>query len=118
MVEDVVVKKFTFAISSPEEFLVQTCDRTKLTALATVYVFELHYYYYYYYYCTIVTFRVSRTRREMYIGRPRLCLSLRGHMPTLLYGPGCKLGSGSGRALVVHCWRICDRCSGCVAMAT
>jgi len=42
----------------------------------------------------IVTFRVSRRRREMYCGYARLCvcLSVRGRMPTLLNGPGCNLG--------------------------
>jgi len=30
----------------------------------------------------------------MYIGHMRLsvCLSVHGHMPTLLHGPGCNLG--------------------------
>jgi len=43
---------------------------------------------------TVITFRVSRRRREMYCGHARLCdcLSIRGRMPTLLHGPGCKLG--------------------------
>jgi len=50
----------------------------------------------------LITFRVSRRRREMYCGHPRLfvsvcvcvsvCLSVRGRMPTLLQGPGCNLG--------------------------
>ena len=54
----------------------------------------------------IITFRVSRRRREVYCGHARLfvcvcmcvcvcqsvCLSVRGRMPTLLHGPGCKLG--------------------------
>ena len=48
---------------------------------------------------------VSRRRREMYCGHARLCvclrlaivclrvcLSVRGRMPTLLHGPGCNLG--------------------------
>jgi len=41
-----------------------------------------------------ITYRVSRRRREMYIGHARLsvCLSVRGRMPTLLNGPGCNLG--------------------------
>jgi len=30
----------------------------------------------------LITFRVSRRRREMYIGHARLCLSVRGCMPT------------------------------------
>jgi len=46
----------------------------------------------------IITFRVSRRRRETYCGHARLCvclsvcLSVRGRMPTLLHGPGCNLG--------------------------
>jgi len=42
----------------------------------------------------LVTFRVSRRRREMYVGHARLsvCVSVRGRMHTLLHGPGCNLG--------------------------
>jgi len=48
----------------------------------------------------VITFRVSRRRREMYCGHARLCVclsvcvfvSVRGRMPTLLHGPGCNLG--------------------------
>jgi len=46
----------------------------------------------------IITFRVSRRRREMYIGHERLCacdcvcLSVRRRMPKLLHRPGCNLG--------------------------
>jgi len=49
-------------------------------------------------YLYIITFRVRRRRREMYCGQARLCvcLSVRGHMPTLLHGPGCKLGEWLG----------------------
>ena len=39
----------------------------------------------------LVTFRVSRRRREMYWSRASACLSVRGRMPTLLHGPGCNL---------------------------
>ena len=41
----------------------------------------------------LITFRLSRRRREMYCGHPRLCVcvSVRGRMPTLLHGPGCNL---------------------------
>ena len=55
-----------------------------------------------------ITFRVSRRRREIYCGHARLCvclsvcLSVRGRMPTLLYGPGCYSRSGRGCPLVVH----------------
>ena len=60
----------------------------------------------------LITFRVSRRRREMYCGHARLCvcvclsvcLSVRGCMPTLLYGPDATWGSGRGCPLVVHYW--------------
>jgi len=38
-----------------------------------------------------MTFCVSRRRRKMYCGHARVCLSVRGRMPTLLHGPGCNL---------------------------
>ena len=44
----------------------------------------------------IVTFRVSRRRREMYTGtghaRLSVCLSVSGRMPALVHGPECNLG--------------------------
>jgi len=54
----------------------------------------------------VITFRVSRIRREMYIGHARLCLclSVPGRILTLLHGPGCNLGIGRGCPLVVHYW--------------
>jgi len=53
----------------------------------------------------VVTFRVSLTRREMYCGHPRLsvclrvCVSVRGRMPTLLHGTECYLGEWKGMPL-------------------
>ena len=52
----------------------------------------------------LITFRVSRRRREMYSGQARLCvcvcvsvcLSVRGRTPTLLHGPGVIWGNGRG----------------------
>ena len=43
---------------------------------------------------TIITFCLSRSRGEMCIDHGCLCvcLSVRCHIPTLLHGPGCKLG--------------------------
>ena len=48
----------------------------------------------------IITFCVSRRRREMYCGHVRLCvcLSVCGRMPTLLHRPGCNLGGVVGDA--------------------
>jgi len=62
----------------------------------------------------LITFRVSRRRREMYSGHAPLsvCLSVRGRMPTLTWAVVgdvlqlCTVG------------RICNRCTGCVVMAT
>jgi len=54
----------------------------------------------------VITFRVSRRRRERYCGHARLCVcvSVRGRMPTLLHGPGCNLDSGRGWPVIVHYW--------------
>jgi len=41
----------------------------------------------------IITLCVSRRRRQMFCGHPRLCVGLFfGRMPTLLHEPGYKLG--------------------------
>jgi len=50
--------------------------------------------------------RVSRRLREMYSGHARLsvCVPVSGRMPTLLHGPGCNLGNGTGCPPVVHYW--------------
>ena len=50
----------------------------------------------------IITFCVSCRQRKMYFGHVRLCVCPRP--PTLLHGPGCNLGRGRGRPLVVHYW--------------
>jgi len=52
----------------------------------------------------INTFRVNRRRREIYCELASMCLSVHGRMPTLLYRPGCNLGSGRACPLVVHYW--------------
>jgi len=36
--------------------------------------------------------------------RASVCVSVRSRTPTLLHGPGCNLGHGSGCPLVVHLW--------------
>ena len=72
----------------------------------------------------LLTFRVSRRRREMYIGHARLCvclsvcLSVRGRILTLLHGPGFNLGEWFGCPLVVHYWVDLQSVTGCVAMTT
>jgi len=69
-----------------------------------------------------VTFRVSRRPREMYCGHARLCvLSVclsAAACPHYCTDPDVTWGSGRGCPLVVHYWAICNRCTGCVAMAT
>jgi len=42
----------------------------------------------------LITFRVRCSRVEMYIGHARLCVCVfvARRIPTLLHGPGCKLG--------------------------
>jgi len=54
----------------------------------------------------LITFRVSRSRGEMYIDHGRLCvcLSVLRRIPTLLHGLGCKLGNGKWCPLFVHYW--------------
>jgi len=54
----------------------------------------------------LVTFRVRRSRGEMYIGHGRLCvcLSVPRSIRTILHGPECKFGNGRGCPLVVHFW--------------
>jgi len=51
-------------------------------------------------YTFVVTFRVRRSRGEMYSGYGRLCVyvcvSFPRHIPTLLHGLGCKLGECYG----------------------
>ena len=56
--------------------------------------------------CRLITFRVRRSEREMYIGHGRLCacLTVPRHIPTLLHGPGFLLGNGRGCPLVVYYW--------------
>jgi len=57
-------------------------------------------------YDAIITFRMRRSRGEMYIGHGCLCvcLSVPRRIPTLLQGPGCNLGNGRRCPLVVHYW--------------
>jgi len=58
----------------------------------------------------VITPRVSRRRREMYIGHARLCvcvcvcLSVCRRIPTLLHGPDVSWGNGTGCPLLVHNW--------------
>jgi len=67
----------------------------------------------------IITFRVSRRRREMYIGHARLCVCLSIiAFPHYCTDPDVSWGNGRGCPLVVTIWRICNRCTGFVAMTT
>ena len=51
----------------------------------------------------LITFRVSRRRREMYCGHARLCVCPRPHAYTCT-DPDVTWGSGRGCPLVVHYW--------------
>jgi len=57
---------------------------------------------------TVITFRVRRSRGEMYSGHGRLCvcLSVPRCIPALLHGPGCTVTweNDMGCPLVVHYW--------------
>ena len=66
----------------------------------------------------VVTIRVSRIDHEKCIVVTRVCVSVRGRMPTLLHGPGCNLEEWHGMPPSCAFGRICNRCTGCVAMAT
>jgi len=73
----------------------------------------------------LVTFRVSRRRREMYLVTlvcvsVCVCLSVSSLISTLLHGPACNVGNGSGCPLVVHYWADLEsvhalRCYGNIA---
>jgi len=55
----------------------------------------------------IVTFRLSRRRREMYCGHPSVCLSVCLSAAACLHyctGPDINWRSSRGCPLVVHCW--------------
>ena len=56
----------------------------------------------------LITFCVSRRRREMYCGHARLCVCVsvcpRPHAYTLCTDPDVTWGSGRGCPLVVHYW--------------
>jgi len=66
----------------------------------------------------LATFRVRRSRGEMYINwpRPSVCLSVPRRIPTLLHGPGCNLGEWQGYPCVLS--GVANRCTGFVAMTT
>jgi len=75
----------------------------------------------------IITFRVSRRRREMYSGRAHfVCLSVclsaclsAAACPHYCTNSDVTWGNSRRCPLVVHCWAdLCNRCTGCVAMTT
>jgi len=53
-----------------------------------------------------ITFRMRRSRGEMYIGHERLCPSVPRHIPTLAYctDPDATWRNGRGVPLLVHYW--------------
>jgi len=67
----------------------------------------------------LITLRVRRSRGEMYSGHGRLCVCL--SLAACLHectAADVSWGNGTGCPLVVHCWGICNRCTGFVAMTT
>ena len=73
----------------------------------------------------IITCRVRRSQREMHIGHGRLCvcvtvcMSVPRRIPTLLHRSGCNLWRNGGGALYLcTIGRICNRCTGLVAVTT
>jgi len=71
----------------------------------------------------LITFRVSRRRREMYSGHARLsvcvsvCLSAAA-CPHYCTDRDVTWRSGRDASQLCAIGRICNRCTGCVAMAT
>ena len=56
---------------------------------------------------TVITFRASRRRREMYIGHAHLCVSVclpLAACPHYCTDPDVTWRNGTGCPLVVHCW--------------
>jgi len=69
--------------------------------------------------CVIITFHVSRRRREMYCAHARLCVCLSA-AACLHYcrDPDVAWGVVGDAPQLCSIGRICNRCTGCVAMAT
>ena len=72
-----------------------------------------------------ITFPASRRPREMCCGHARLCVCLSVCVclsavscPHYCTDPDVTWGSGRGCPLVVYIGRSCNRCTGCLAMAT
>ena len=55
-------------------------------------------------YMLLITFCVSRRRRKMYCGHPRLCVCPRAACLHYCMDPDVTWGSGRGCPLVVHYW--------------
>ena len=71
----------------------------------------------------VVTFRVSRRPREMHCGNARLCVCLSvclsaAARPHYCTDPDVTWGNGRGCPQLCTIGRICNRCTGCVAMTT
>jgi len=68
-----------------------------------------------------ITFRVSRRRREMYCGHPRMCVCLWLSAAACLHysmDPDVAGGMVGDARWLCTIGRICNRCTGCVATAT
>jgi len=64
---------------------------------------------------SLITFRMSRRRREMYSGHARLSAAPYPHYCT---DPDVTWSNGRGAPLVCSIEPICNRCTGCVATVT
>jgi len=67
----------------------------------------------------VVTFRVRRSRGEMYIGHHRLCVCV--SIAAFLHyctDPDVSWENGRGIPPVVHYWAVCNRWTSFVAMTT
>jgi len=67
----------------------------------------------------IITFRVRRSRGEMYIGHGRLCVCLSlAAFPHYCTDPNVTWANGRGAFYLCTIEWICNRCTGFVAMTT
>jgi len=67
---------------------------------------------------TVVTFRVRRSRAEMYIDHTRLCVSVLAAFPHYCTDSDVTLENGTVCPLVVHYWADLQSVQGFVAATT
>jgi len=105
----------TYAVSQWDSSSYSSNLKLRLVSMGSISVNISH--------CEVLPFCVKRSRGKMYIGHGRLrvcvsvCLSLAA-FPHYCTDPDLTWGNSRGCPLVVHCWVICNRCTGFVAMTT